>query len=40
MPGTAATGTLLVVAMGTMPQPLLEMPDFAEEQDEEKEVGG
>lgn len=38
MPGTAATGTLLAVAMGTKPPPLPELPDweadFVEEQEE------
>lgn len=40
MPGTAATGTLLPVAMGTKPPPLLELPDcepdFVEGQEEEE----
>lgn len=51
MPGTAATGTLLPVAMGTKPPPLLELPDWeadfvegqeaeAEKEEEEEEVGG
>lgn len=40
-PGTAATGTLFAVAMGTKLPPLLEFtewePDFVVEQEEEKE---
>lgn len=40
MPGTAATGTLLAVAMGTKPPPLPELPDceldFEEGQEEEE----
>lgn len=41
MPGTAATGTLLAVGMGTKPPPLLELPDcepdFVEVQEEDEE---
>lgn len=40
MPGTAATGTLFAVAMGTKPPPPVELPDckpdFVEGQEEEE----
>lgn len=40
MPGTAATGTVVVVAMGTKPPPLVELadcePDFVEGHEEEE----
>lgn len=40
LPGTAATGTLFAVAMGTKPPPPVELPDckpdFVEGQEEEE----
>lgn len=38
LPGTAATGTVDVVAMGTKPTPLVELEaDFVEGQEDEEE---